>query len=193
MSASLRQAPCNTALAIRANSISALARQALSRLGEARFAPLRRARDKSARSKHACSAMAPTRFALCRWAPVKSAPLSKARSILIPRRLRPEKSRPARSADEKFAPEPGLCHRPAPTSARRTCVAPDSVMQRPHVEHKKGWSGLTACLEEFIGRGEQLCLQPDRSQKTADRLADCLIIVDDNDDGYRLGRCQLSA
>jgi len=32
-----------------------------------------------------------------------------------------------------------------------------------------------------------------RSQKTADRLADCLIIVDDNDDGYRLGRRQLSA
>src|ERR1700730_17671693 len=103
MSASRRQAPLSTVLAANANSISALARQASSRLDETRFAPLRRARDKSARSKHACSARAPTRFALWRWAPVKSAPLSKARSILIPRRLSPEKSRPVRSADEKFA------------------------------------------------------------------------------------------
>src|SRR6266480_6800222 len=64
MSASRRQAPLSTVSAANANSISALAKQASSRLDETRFAPLRRARERSARSKHARSARAPTRFAL---------------------------------------------------------------------------------------------------------------------------------
>lgn len=64
--------------------------------------------------------------------------------------------------------------------------------RQPHVEHKTGWSGRTAGLEEFIDRGEQHCLQPDRSQKTADRLPDCGIVIDDDNGRCRLGHPRFS-
>ena len=52
------------------------------------------------------------------------------------------------------------------------------------IEHKAGGSARAAGLEEFINRSEQLRLQPNGSDKAADRLPDCRIVIDD-------GRCRL--
>ena len=52
---------------------------------------------------------------------------------------------------------------------------------KPDVKHEARGPFRAAGGEEFAHVAEQLRLQPDGSRQAAERLADCLIIVDDDD------------